>query len=492
MNESKQNLFAKYYWLFFTILLGILCLLCFYNLGEYNLNWGDETRYGASAIEMIKNNNYLINYYGGEIDYCNLKPPFSYWIIILGYKIFGYNAWGLRFFSALSYVILAVIITLFVKKKANKTASLIALLLFSTLSTFFTSHFIRTGDADSIYILFIGIALISLSLASDNPNWLHLTGLMFALAFLTKATHVIILCPIIFFYWLFTKMYKQIKWWQYITTILCAIIPILIWGIARFQFDGFKFIWEMLFHDFLERTTQPIDYQTGTPFYYYLVELSKKPTLMICLILFIITLICKLIKKEKFSNLDILCLISILTIFILFSCAQTKYFWYWYPACVPLIIAGSISVTQVYDNLFKHRILQTIFYISLAITAFYCLTQTVQIIDEYKYWYSSKVSFNNTSNNIKKENHITMFFEYDDFNLNKQDLLWPESDTLCVLEWQLDAAITIKWGGYDAFLQNKDSYLLMDKDDFEAKDAPDYIRVINSSDDYVFCYNCGE
>ncbi len=490
MNESKQNLFAKYYWLFFTILLGILCLLCFYKLGNSSVFAWDEARQAINAFEMIKNNNYLVNYYGGGIDYWNLKPPFSCWIIILGYKIFGYNAWGLRFFSALAYIILAVIITLFVKKKANKTASLICLIMLCTASSFFKSHFIRTGDPDAIYILFIGIALISLSLASDNPNWLHLTGLMFALAFLTKATHVLILCPIIFFYWLFTKMYKQIKWWQYITTILCAIIPILIWGITRFQFDGFKFIWEMLYHDAFERTTQPIDGQTGTPFYYYLIELYNEPILLICLVLFIFTIISKLVKKIKFSNLDILCLISILTIFILFSCAQSKFKWYWYPACIPLAIEGSISAVQIYNSLFYKKIICTLFCVILTILPFHSLVKTVELIDNYRYQTNNKVAFITQRDNINNVSKIDMYSEYNTFVNNFH--FYKNQNTLCLLEWQLDAAITIKWGGYDAFLQNKDSYLLMDKDDFEAKDTPDYIRVINSSDDYVFCYNCGE
>lgn len=40
---------------------------------------------------MIQNDDYLVHTYEGELDYWNLKPPFSYWVVALGYRLFGYN-----------------------------------------------------------------------------------------------------------------------------------------------------------------------------------------------------------------------------------------------------------------------------------------------------------------------------------------------------------------------------------------------------------------
>ena len=485
---DAKRIIDKLYWPLFILLMSILALLCFYKLGDYVILPWDELRHGLNAFEMLKKNNYLVNYAYGEVDYWNVKPPLHFYFVMLGYKIFGYNPLGLRFFSALAYLILTLIIALFLKKKTNKIASLLSIVILSVSVSFFYHHFVRHGDADSIFILFVGIALISLILSSENSNWLHLTGLMFALGFLTKATNIFILFPIIFFYYLFTKMYKHVKWWQYITSSICALLPILIWGIARYKFDGFMFIWEMIRHDFFKRTTQPLDNQAIRPFYYYIVELIKNPIQFTCLILFIALLIYKLIKKEKILNTDKLCLISILSIFILFSCATTKHEWYTYTSCIPLTIAGSISTVQIYNLLFKKKILQSIFCIGLGVVAFYCLVKTVIVIDNYQP-HVINIQFITQKDNIKKEKTITSFFEYDDYFSNIENSFWPGNDILCLLEWQLNTVVDIKFGGYYTFIENKGSYLLIKKSNFETKNIPDYIQVVTSSNDYVFCYN---
>lgn len=80
----------------------LLGLLCFYHLNYGVLSDWDEARHGVSAYEMLRNGEPVVSTWQYEPDYWNLKPPLSEWFIMLGYRIFAFNAWGLRFYSALS------------------------------------------------------------------------------------------------------------------------------------------------------------------------------------------------------------------------------------------------------------------------------------------------------------------------------------------------------------------------------------------------------
>lgn len=339
----------KYYYYFFFFILVVLAFTCFFNLGADAIYAWDEARHGVNAFEMIMNDNYIANYYNGEIDYWNLKPPISFYFIILAYKIFGYNAFALRFFSALSYFILALLVSLFMKKRVGKFESLISLLMFLAGFMFFFSHYVRTGDADALFILFFGVSFISLYLSSKNSNWLHLTAFMFALSFLTKSWHAFIILPITLFYLIFTKGFKNIKWWQYVTICLSAIIPILIWFLVRFSFDELKFFEQMIYYDLLNRSSNAIEGHEGYPFF-YLINISKNFILLFCIVVFVTAIIIKIKHKEKLNNLDIICIISSVCILLIFGIAKTKLEWYTYPICIPLIISGATYFGQFLRN----------------------------------------------------------------------------------------------------------------------------------------------
>ena len=87
------------------VIFSITCFYLFFRLDAPKVVDYDEARHGINAYEMIQNDDYLVHTYEGELDYWNLKPPFSYWVVALGYRLFGYNRLGLRFFSALCGVL---------------------------------------------------------------------------------------------------------------------------------------------------------------------------------------------------------------------------------------------------------------------------------------------------------------------------------------------------------------------------------------------------
>jgi len=69
-----------------------------------------DARYGEIAREMLASGNFMEPYYNGIKHFH--KPPLPYWLNALGMSIFGINGFGVRFFGAVSAVLI-----LFVTKK---------------------------------------------------------------------------------------------------------------------------------------------------------------------------------------------------------------------------------------------------------------------------------------------------------------------------------------------------------------------------------------
>ncbi len=255
IREKIKNCITKRYWWFFGVGIAIFAFLCFFNLWKFPIYDWDEARHGVNAYEMLRHNNWLANYYQDEFDYWNLKPPISYWTVMIGYKIFGYNNFGLRFFSALSMVSICVIIALFFKfrsKEGGEVASIISVFLFICNNKMIRKHCARTADADAVFLLFYTIAIISLLLYKRNVIFFYLCGVCFSLMFLTKSWHSFSLVPIVFFYLLFTKGFKEVKWWQFIIFFASSIFLVLLWGVLRYTVDGTAFFKEMIEYDLLK------------------------------------------------------------------------------------------------------------------------------------------------------------------------------------------------------------------------------------------------
>ena len=192
MNNSKNRMndfVEKYYWFLFAGLAVFAAMLCFLRLDVgYVASW-DEARHGISAYEMIQNENYIVNTYNYDVDYWNLKPPLSFYGIMLGFGIFGYSVIGLRFYSALSYFLICILCTLYVKKHHNKCISLLTLAFLCCNQLMLALHGARAGDADALYQLFFTIAMLAMMEIPEKHSRSYICGACFSLAFLTKSYH---------------------------------------------------------------------------------------------------------------------------------------------------------------------------------------------------------------------------------------------------------------------------------------------------------------
>src|SRR5438046_3226149 len=103
MTQSKIKPLGNYALLFFG------CVL-FHIAGTWSLPLidRDEPRFAEASREMIQSGDYVVPYFNDQLRLD--KPPLSYWVQTVSYRIFGQNDFAARFPSAVAAALLAVTI----------------------------------------------------------------------------------------------------------------------------------------------------------------------------------------------------------------------------------------------------------------------------------------------------------------------------------------------------------------------------------------------
>lgn len=347
----KFNKLTAVYLLTMVVLLAVAIFNLFYHLGNFPLISYDESRHGVSAYEMLQSGNYLVNTYMYNPDYWNLKPPLSFWSIVLGYKIAGYNALGLRLASAVCGLLTIIMVAVFMLKRHGKLASVISALVLTTCVQFLTNHSARNGDPDSLYVFLFTAAILALLLSGKNNKWIYVSGLGFSLAFLTKSWHSFNIVAIIGLYLIFSGKYKSFSFKNWLLLGLSMITPIMVWAAFRYQYDGLTFFKEMITYDLLTRSTTTIEGHVGGRLYY--ARIISQFFIYWLAILYGLMLVF-LNRKFSFKSIKMLKpeeraywigIISwVIVPLIFFSFAKTKIRWYILPVYPALsIIIGILS-----------------------------------------------------------------------------------------------------------------------------------------------------
>lgn len=161
--------------------------------GAYPIYILDEAKNAEAAREMYENASYIVPYFNGELR--SDKPVLHYYFMSLGYKLFGVNAYGARFFSAF-FGALCLLFTFFtVRKITNKQTAYWTLgLLLSSL--FFVQEF-HLAVPDPYLIFFVTSSLWSIFLFDQTrqSKWLFSAYTLAGLGVLSKGP-IALLIPI--------------------------------------------------------------------------------------------------------------------------------------------------------------------------------------------------------------------------------------------------------------------------------------------------------
>lgn len=337
-----------YFLLLFLILMGA-GFNVFYQLGIATVDNWDEARHGVNAYEMLKNHNYLVNTYLYERDYYNLKPPISYWAIMVGYRLFGYNLLGLRVLSGVAAIATILLVAAYTKRAYGALASLLAAGILATTCQYVLHHCARTGDADALFVLFFSASLLALALLRESPRWLYLSGLCFSLAFLTKSWHSFPILAVIGTYLCLVGSSLKLRGRDLGIFCACAGLPLLGWGILRFSQDGWAFFKMMIQLDLLARSSQPLEGHVGGWGYYFGVVLGNYGYWLGFAVL---AWLVHYARGHRFAlpgKSSLAIILWILVPFLLFTVARTKLAWY----VIPIYPAVAIALATLFSRLIR-------------------------------------------------------------------------------------------------------------------------------------------
>ena len=215
--------------------IAIFLLLYLLPLGERPIFIPDEDRYAEIPREMIASCDWIVPHLNG-LRYFE-KPVLGYWLIAASIKMFGENAFAVRFPSAMAAGFSALMIFWLVRRFAGGNfIQIIAALVFLTC---FEVYGVGTFNVlDSILAMFVTAAMTSFLYAySAEPAtpkrlaFLVLFGIFCGLAFLTKgflafAVPVVVIVPFLIWEGRWKELFV-IPW----LPIAAAVLVVMPWAV---------------------------------------------------------------------------------------------------------------------------------------------------------------------------------------------------------------------------------------------------------------------
>lgn len=181
MKIIVKNKIDRFYLLFLLIVFIILTT----GLGSYGLAETSEARYAEISREMLVFGDYLNPELLGIFHFH--KPPIAYYITTLGYRIFGINEFGARFFLQISIILQLLLVYRMTKLlyKDKLLAFLAGLLYFSLPIVLISSRNLTTDSFLTTFIL-ASLYCWQLYLKKDKLLFLYFFYIIVGISLLTK------------------------------------------------------------------------------------------------------------------------------------------------------------------------------------------------------------------------------------------------------------------------------------------------------------------
>src|SRR5215831_1843169 len=81
------------------LIVSVACFAFFTNLGVTHLWDEDEGFFAGTASEMFARHDWVVPHFNGQL--FSHKPPFMYWMMMLGFEAFGVTPFAARVGSAI-------------------------------------------------------------------------------------------------------------------------------------------------------------------------------------------------------------------------------------------------------------------------------------------------------------------------------------------------------------------------------------------------------
>jgi len=308
----------------------------------------DESRYAEIPREMIESGDWVVPRLNG-IRYFE-KPVMGYWLNALSIKLFGENAFAVRFPSAMATGFSALILFLLVRRFGNESSlAMSAVLIFLTCFAVYGAG--TFNILDNMLTMFVTASMTSFFFAINSKvltkkrqGFFLLFGIFCGMAFLIKgflafAIPVVVIIP----FMLWERRFKElfiIPWFP----IVGAVLVILPWAVMIHNKEPdfwHFFIWNEHIKRFLSESAQHHE-----SFWYYL-ELLPVAALPWT---FLFPAVIIGLKKAKIkTSIDRYILCWFLFPLLFFSISKGKILTYILPCFVPLAILVSKGLHEYFE-----------------------------------------------------------------------------------------------------------------------------------------------
>jgi len=262
--KSETFSISKY----FPVLLLMIFLSFFAQLGNLPLFDADEGAYSEVTREMLANNDFtsaLLN----DIPFFH-KPPLFFWAQAASIRIVGLSEFGLRLPSAVATLLWAASIFLFTRRYFDTRSAWYATLFMA--SSFLVTIVGRAATPEAMTNLFLTLTLLNIYRFYHTGNKRHIywTFMFAALGVLTKGS-IAMLIPIAVSIVFFALKKKWNHFFQLLFNPVGLIVFGLIvipWYIAEFMLYGEAFLSDL----FLLQKAQTYNYNfigSSLPYYSY-------------------------------------------------------------------------------------------------------------------------------------------------------------------------------------------------------------------------------
>ncbi len=365
------------YYLFF-LLLFLISFPLFHNLGQDSIRLWDESRLANASYEMLKNKHYIIRFFNGRPDFISTKPPMVVWMQVLSMKILGPNELAIRLPSALAAFLLCIAIFIFsIKVLRSPIVGFLAPLILVTSSGYIGLHLARTGDHDSLLVMFsvLYALMYYLFLKSGKPKYLYLTSVFITFAVLTKGVAGLFLLPGLLIYTLIRKKFIPLVRSKhfYFSIIIFAVFAIGYYVVHEIITPGYL---KAVFQNELGGRYFEINSgHKGPVFFYFKNLVTGRFTPWYWLTLLSIVLIfSKKLISNRIRDYLIYNLIIIFSFLLVISLSKSKGMHYDGPVIPLLAISAALPLCCLINQIYKTidgNIIKSILSILIIISIFY-------------------------------------------------------------------------------------------------------------------------
>jgi 4-amino-4-deoxy-L-arabinose transferase-like glycosyltransferase len=330
------------------------------------MEW-DEARNAVNAYEMYHRADFINLYYAGEPDTWNAKPPLFIWLVVMGYKVFGFNELALRLPSVLSSLVFFYFYFKLIKLKSNDITAFISCLILLGCNAIITRHIGTSGDFDALLICLLTGATYYFIRFIDfgERSSIYLAAIFAGLAFYTKGTASLLYVPGWLLYLLIRRkaatFFKNRHAWFSISIFLLIIaswvILVMVYGVKNEQsFYGSKNSLETMFvHDTFRRLTAH-DFGQQPDYTFVFSALDAKMNMWNYLFYAIsVAGLVILVRNKKFrsffkeekNGLLLLSWCIILPVAVILTLATNKHYWYLAPIFPYVAIITATAIVYI-------------------------------------------------------------------------------------------------------------------------------------------------